>query len=319
MSSATRPHLVDLPLERPAADDPPLDLVFIEGFVAHTVIGIHHDELHATQPIQIDLQAGVPRPRACDTDRIVDTIDYGVVRERLHGLMQDHGVTLLEAFAEKVAQLLLVSALALAPTLMQRAAPGQPVPVWLDLWARMRGWGPAFEALRVQQAWAGYYEVHPLDHNALIGPHPQCANFWLCNGFSGHGLQHAPAAGRGLAEALRFELEDYRHVEETFDRIVSVGMFEHVGRPFYDQYFKQAAKLLKKDGVMLMHTIGRTDEPTTTNPFIDKFIFPGGYIPSLSEVMPAIERSRCGPYFSVTVSVLPTTPTAGSVTRKSVM
>lgn len=99
------------------------------------------------------------------------------------------------------------------------------------------------------------------------------------------------AAESGLAEALRFELEDYRHVEEKFDRIVSVGMFEHVGRPFYDQYFKQVAKLLNKDGVMLMHTIGRTDEPTTTNPFIDKFIFPGGYMPSLSEVMPAIERS----------------------------
>jgi cyclopropane-fatty-acyl-phospholipid synthase len=68
-------------------------------------------------------------------------------------------------------------------------------------------------------------------------------------------------------------------------------MFEHVGRPFYDQYFKQSARLLKKDGVMLMHTIGRTDVPSTTNPFIEKYIFPGGYIPSLSEVMPAIERS----------------------------
>lgn len=60
----------------------------------------------------------------------------------------------------------------------------------------------AFEALRMQSAWAGYYEVHPLDHNALIGPHPACANFWLCNGFSGHGLQHAPAAGRGVAEQV---------------------------------------------------------------------------------------------------------------------
>jgi cyclopropane-fatty-acyl-phospholipid synthase len=94
-----------------------------------------------------------------------------------------------------------------------------------------------------------------------------------------------------MEDKLRFELQDYRHVEEKFDRIVSVGMFEHVGRPFYDQYFKQSAKLLKKDGVMLMHTIGRTDVPSTTNPFIEKYIFPGGYIPSLSEVMPAIERS----------------------------
>lgn len=70
------------------------------------------------------------------------------------------------------------------------------------LWPALAHRVPAFEALRMQHAWAGYYEVHPLDHNALIGPHPLCANFWLCNGFSGHGLQHAPAAGRGLAELL---------------------------------------------------------------------------------------------------------------------
>ena len=79
------------------------------------------------------------------------------------------------------------------------------------LWPALAQRVPAFEALRVQHAWAGYYEVHPLDHNALIGPHPQCANFWLCNGFSGHGLQHAPAAGRGLAEQLltgRFQTLD---------------------------------------------------------------------------------------------------------------
>ncbi|MBL0371210.1 class I SAM-dependent methyltransferase [Rhizobium sp. KVB221] len=95
----------------------------------------------------------------------------------------------------------------------------------------------------------------------------------------------------GFKDKIRFELQDYRHVEEQFDRIVSVGMFEHVGRPFYDQYFQQSAKLLKKDGVMLMHTIGRTDTPTATNPFIEKYIFPGGYIPALSEVMPAIERA----------------------------
>ncbi|MDB5525548.1 MAG: methyltransferase small domain protein [Rhizobium sp.] len=99
------------------------------------------------------------------------------------------------------------------------------------------------------------------------------------------------ATDSGLSDRLRFELQDYRHVEEKFDRIVSVGMFEHVGRPFYDQYFQKSAQLLKKDGVMLMHTIGRTDMPSTTNPFIEKYIFPGGYIPSLSEVMPAIERS----------------------------
>ncbi|MBX9456343.1 MAG: cyclopropane-fatty-acyl-phospholipid synthase family protein [Rhizobium sp.] len=99
------------------------------------------------------------------------------------------------------------------------------------------------------------------------------------------------AADGGLDGDIRFELQDYRHVDEQFDRIVSVGMFEHVGRPHYDTYFKKSAQLLKKDGVMLMHTIGRVDEPATTNPFIEKYIFPGGYIPSMSEVMASIERS----------------------------
>ena len=94
-----------------------------------------------------------------------------------------------------------------------------------------------------------------------------------------------------LESDVRFDLQDYRHVDEKFDRIVSVGMFEHVGRPHYDTYFKKSAELLKKDGVMLMHTIGRVDVPTTTNPFIEKYIFPGGYIPSMSEVMASIERS----------------------------
>ncbi len=70
------------------------------------------------------------------------------------------------------------------------------------LWPALAQRVPVFEALRLRHAWAGYYEVHPLDHNALIGAHPLCANFWLCNGFSGHGLQHAPAAARGLAELM---------------------------------------------------------------------------------------------------------------------
>jgi cyclopropane-fatty-acyl-phospholipid synthase len=104
-------------------------------------------------------------------------------------------------------------------------------------------------------------------------------------------LARKRAADGGLDEDVRFELQDYRHVEEKFDRIVSVGMFEHVGRPHYDTYFKKSAQLLKKDGVMLMHTIGRVDVPSTTNPFIEKYIFPGGYIPSMSEVMTSIERS----------------------------
>jgi cyclopropane-fatty-acyl-phospholipid synthase len=104
-------------------------------------------------------------------------------------------------------------------------------------------------------------------------------------------LARKRAVDGGLDGDVRFELQDYRHVEEKFDRIVSVGMFEHVGRPHYDTYFSTAAKLLKRDGVMLMHTIGRVHPPSVTNPFIEKYIFPGGYIPAMSEVMSSIERS----------------------------
>lgn len=85
----------------------PMDLIFIEGLTGQTVIGIHASELHRPQPLVIDVHAGVPRARACDTDRIGDTIDYSVVRERLHRLLADHKLTLLEAFAENIADILL--------------------------------------------------------------------------------------------------------------------------------------------------------------------------------------------------------------------
>jgi 7,8-dihydroneopterin aldolase/epimerase/oxygenase len=84
-----------------------MDLIFIEGFKGQTVIGIHDSELHDPQPLVIDLHAGLPRSRACDTDRIVDTIDYSVVRERLVQLMAEHKLQLLEAFAEAIADLLI--------------------------------------------------------------------------------------------------------------------------------------------------------------------------------------------------------------------
>jgi len=100
------------------------------------------------------------------------------------------------------------------------------------------------------------------------------------------------AAERDLAEAATFDLIDYRDVEGRFDRIVSVGMFEHVGVSFYDTFFRKCAKLLRDDGIALLHTIGRSGPPSITSPWIAKYIFPGGYIPALSEIMPAIERSR---------------------------
>ncbi len=99
------------------------------------------------------------------------------------------------------------------------------------------------------------------------------------------------AARSGFAERLDFRLQDYRDVKETFDRIVSVGMFEHVGAKRYDEYFRNVRRLLKDDGVMLLHSIGRNSIPGATNAWIRKYIFPGGYIPSLSEVLPAIERA----------------------------
>ncbi len=99
------------------------------------------------------------------------------------------------------------------------------------------------------------------------------------------------AQASGFADRLDFRLQDYRDVKETFDRIVSVGMFEHVGVTRYDEYFQHVRRLLKDDGVMLLHAIGRNSMPGATNPWIRKYIFPGGYIPSLSEVLPAIERA----------------------------
>ncbi|MBB4039786.1 cyclopropane-fatty-acyl-phospholipid synthase [Microvirga flocculans] len=99
------------------------------------------------------------------------------------------------------------------------------------------------------------------------------------------------AAGAGLLDRVHFELQDYRATTGRFDRIVSVGMFEHVGVPSYDAYFQSCRKLLKEDGVMLLHTIGRSGTPYPTNPWITKYIFPGGHLPVLSEMMPAIERA----------------------------
>ncbi len=100
------------------------------------------------------------------------------------------------------------------------------------------------------------------------------------------------AVERGRAQDAIFRLEDYRDVAGHFDRIVSVGMFEHVGVGFYDTYFRRCAQLLDQDGVFLLHTIGRSGAPDVTNPWIAKYIFPGGYIPALSEVLPAVQRAQ---------------------------
>lgn len=105
------------------------------------------------------------------------------------------------------------------------------------------------------------------------------------------GIARARAVRLGLSESARFAFEDYRELDGTFDRIVSVGMFEHVGVSHYQSFFRAINDHLEDNGVALLHSIGRFDGPAATNPFIAKYIFPGGYIPALSEVIPAIERS----------------------------
>jgi cyclopropane-fatty-acyl-phospholipid synthase len=99
------------------------------------------------------------------------------------------------------------------------------------------------------------------------------------------------AKERKLDGSAAFQALDYRDVTGAFDRIVSVGMFEHVGVGFYDAFFKKCASILADDGVMVLHSIGRSSGPSYTNAWIAKYIFPGGYIPALSEVLPAIERA----------------------------
>ncbi len=99
------------------------------------------------------------------------------------------------------------------------------------------------------------------------------------------------AAAEGLSDRVRFELIDYRSMQGQFDRIVSVGMFEHVGINHYQTFFDTVSRLLAPDGVALIHAIGRHDGPSTTNPWFRKYIFPGGYSPALSEVVPSVERT----------------------------
>jgi cyclopropane-fatty-acyl-phospholipid synthase len=105
--------------------------------------------------------------------------------------------------------------------------------------------------------------------------------------------RHAEArtSREGLSGSVRFLLRDYRQEPGLYDRIVSVGMFEHVGTGHYREYFAKIAALLKEDGVAMIHTIGSVTEPASPQPWIRKYIFPGGYTPSLSEIIPAIERS----------------------------
>ncbi len=107
-----------------------------------------------------------------------------------------------------------------------------------------------------------------------------------------HSVATRRAAAAGLSERVHFHLRDYRDESGAYDRIVSVGMFEHVGLNHYPAFFAKLKELLKPDGVALLHAIGRMDGPGSTNPWLRKYIFPGGYSPALSEVVPVVERTR---------------------------
>jgi cyclopropane-fatty-acyl-phospholipid synthase len=106
-----------------------------------------------------------------------------------------------------------------------------------------------------------------------------------------HALANEKARRAGLADRVRFELLDYRHMQGRFDRIVSVGMFEHVGVHHYGEFFAKVNALMKDDGLMLLHSIGHMSPPGTASPWLRKYIFPGAYSPALSEVFPVVEQA----------------------------
>jgi cyclopropane-fatty-acyl-phospholipid synthase len=142
---------------------------------------------------------------------------------------------------------------------------------------------PGQRVLDIGCGWGGLsLSLARTERVQVIGVTLSCAQFTIAQ-------QRARQAG--LDQRVTFELRDYREIKGKFDRIVSVGMFEHVGTPHYSQFFDAISRLLTDDGIALIHSIGRKDGPDVTSAWIRKYIFPGGYIPALSEVMPAIEQT----------------------------
>lgn len=142
---------------------------------------------------------------------------------------------------------------------------------------------PGMTALDIGSGWGGMAITLAKDHGANV------------TGVTLSTEQLALATDRarkaGLADRAKFRLADYRDLDETFDRIVSVGMLEHVGAPNFQTYFDTVRRLLAEDGVAVIHAIGRMSGPGATNAFTQKYIFPGGYIPGLSEIVSAVEKS----------------------------
>ena len=142
---------------------------------------------------------------------------------------------------------------------------------------------PGMRVLEIGCGWGGLALTLARDHGA------QVTGITLSQEQLTIARDRAKAAG--LADRVSFELMDYRAINGVFDRIVSVGMFEHVGAPNFGTFFNVVRDRLADDGVALIHTIGRTAPPNATNPWIAKYIFPGGYVPSLSEVAEAIQNT----------------------------
>lgn len=140
---------------------------------------------------------------------------------------------------------------------------------------------PGMRVLDIGCGWGGLALTLARDHGALV------TGITLSQEQLAIARDRAKAAG--LADRVSFELVDYRAMGGQFDRIVSVGMFEHVGAPNFGTFFNVVRDRLTEDGVALIHTIGRTAPPNATNPWIARYIFPGGYVPSLSEVAEAIQ------------------------------
>lgn len=142
---------------------------------------------------------------------------------------------------------------------------------------------PGMRVLDIGCGWGGMAMTLAKDYDCDV------TGITLSENQLGTAMKRAEAAG--LSDRTHFRLEDYRHTKGTYDRIVSVGMLEHVGIPNFGTYFGRVADLLAPDGVALIHTIGRSAPPMAHSSWINKYIFPGGYVPSLSELAPALERS----------------------------
>lgn len=152
-----------------------------------------------------------------------------------------------------------------------------------DLIARKLCLAPGMRVLDIGCGWGGLAITLARDHGArVVGVTLSAEQLEVA---------HRRVAAAGLASMIELRLLDYRAIGERFDRIVSVGMFEHVGQPQYDTFFARLAACLDPDGVALLHTIGRGEVPSITSPWIRRHIFPGGHIPSLSEILPPIEAS----------------------------